>query len=115
MNILLRLVIMTLSVYVADFLLRGVRIDDFMTAVVFAIVLAFLNVTLKPALQIITIPITFLTLGLFLLVVNVLVIEFAAWLVEGVHVDGFWWALLFSIIVSAVNSFLSGPKQESQA
>jgi putative membrane protein len=112
MNLLLRLVVMTLSVYVADYILSGVSIDDFFTAIVFAVVLAFLNVTLKPFLQIVTIPFTLFTFGLFLLVVNVLVIEFAAYLVNGVHVEGFWWALAFSLVVSAVNGFLTNLGKE---
>jgi putative membrane protein len=65
-----------------------------------------LNITIKPILIILTIPITLLTLGLFLLVINAILILIAAWIVPGFHVDGFWWALLFGLILALINSLL---------
>ena len=74
---------------------------------IIAIVIALLNTFLKPILILLTIPVTVLTLGLFLLVINAFIILFASELVNGFKVDGFWWALLFSIILSVVTSLLN--------
>jgi putative membrane protein len=89
-------------------ILPGAHVDGFLIAVVVAAVLGILNVLVKPLLVLLTIPITIMTLGLFLLVINTLLILLADWLVPGFDVDGFWWALLFSIILSLVNSLFGG-------
>ena len=72
-----------------------------------AIVLAFLNTIVKPILTILTIPITILTMGLFLLVINALIIIFAEKLVPGFRVEGFGWAILFSLILSLMTGILN--------
>jgi putative membrane protein len=72
-----------------------------------AIVLAFLNAIVKPALTVLTIPITVFTLGFFLLAINAFIIIFAEKLVSGFHVDGFWWALIFSLILSLCTGILN--------
>lgn len=69
--------------------------------------LAFLNTIVKPILTILTIPITVFTLGFFLLAINAFIIIFAGKLVSGFHVDGFWWALLFSLILSVFTGILN--------
>ncbi len=86
----------------------GVTVDDYTSALLVAVVLAFLNTIVKPILTILTIPITVVTLGLFLLVINALIVIFAEHLVPGFHVSGFWWALLFSLILSLFTSVLNG-------
>jgi putative membrane protein len=78
------------------------------SALLVAVVLAFLNTIVKPILTILTIPITVVTLGLFLLVINALIVIFAEHLVPGFHVNGFWWALAFSLILSLFTSVLNG-------
>jgi putative membrane protein len=93
-------------ILVAGFL-PGVHLDDYVSAFLVAIVLAFLNAIVKPILTILTIPITVLTLGLFLLVINALIIIFAEKLVSGFHVDGFFWALVFSLILSLCTGILN--------
>jgi len=93
-----------LSVILTAYLLPGVEIRDFLTALLVALVLAFLNFILKPILIIVTIPVTVLTLGLFLLVINAFIIILASDLVDGFFVSSFWWALLFSLILSFLNS-----------
>jgi putative membrane protein len=103
-----RLITTTLAVIVVSWLLPGVKIDGVITAILFAIVLALLNVLIKPLLVLLTLPITVLTLGLFLLVINALMILLAAEIVPGFIVDGFWWAVLFSIILSVTVSVLHG-------
>lgn len=101
---LLRLIINTFSVIVTSFLLGGVHLKSFFSALLVAIVIGFLNVVLKPLLVILTIPITVLTFGFFLLIINAAMILLAGNLVPGFAVDGFWWALGFSIILTIVNS-----------
>lgn len=106
MNWITKLLINTLAVFTAAYILPGVEVDGFTGALVVAIVLGVLNVIVKPLLIIITIPITILTLGLFLLVINTLLILLADGLVDGFYVSGFWSALLFSFITSIISSIL---------
>ena len=72
-----------------------------------AVVLAFLNTIVKPVLTFLTIPITLFTLGFFLLAINAFIIIFAEKLVSGFHVQGFWWALVFSLIISVFTGILN--------
>jgi len=102
------LLINTISIFAVSYILSGIHVDSFVTALVVAVVMAILNVTLKPLLFVITIPITVITFGLFLLVLNVLILYAAAYLIDGFQIAGFWWALLFSFLVSFVNSVLFG-------
>ncbi|HEX5668926.1 MAG TPA: phage holin family protein [Chitinophagaceae bacterium] len=113
MNFLIRIIITALVAFGLSYLLDGVHIDAFTTALILALVLAVLNALVKPILIILTLPITILTLGLFLLVINALIIMLGARFVDGFKVDGFWWALLFSILLSVVSSILySAGKKE---
>ncbi|MEM7550510.1 MAG: phage holin family protein [Bacteroidota bacterium] len=107
MNIILKLLLSALSILVTSYLLNGVYLDDFVTAIVLAIVLTILNYTVKPLLIVLTIPLTVVTLGLFLLIINAIVILIADSLISGFRVDSFWWALGFSVIVAIINSFLN--------
>lgn len=109
-NLLTYLLINTISIFAVSYILSGIQIDTFLTAVIVAVVMAVLNVTLRPLLILITIPITIITFGLFLLVINVLVLYAAEALIGGFHIAGFWWALAFSLLVSFVNSILMGPR-----
>lgn len=119
MNFLAKLFISTFAVLITAYFLDGVviaenqflkvdssEINKFMTAFLVALVLAFLNTIVKPILTILSMPITFFTLGLFLLVINALIILFADKLVDGFKVDGFWTALWFSLILSIVSAIL---------
>jgi putative membrane protein len=110
MNFLVKLLISTLAVIITAKLLPGIEIqnDSIAIALVVAAVLAFLNSILKPVLIFLTIPITFVTLGFFLLVINAFIIMLTDKLVDGFSVRSFWWALWFSIVLSIVNSILSG-------
>ncbi len=72
-----------------------------------AIALAFLNAIVKPILTVLTIPITIFTLGFFLLAINAFIIIFAEKLVSGFHVDSFWWALIFSFLLSILTGILN--------
>ena len=107
-SLITNLLINTISIFAVSYILSGIQIDSFVTALIVAVVMAVLNVTLKPLLFVITIPITVITFGLFLLVLNVLILYAAAYLIDGFHIAGFWWALLFSFLVSFVNGVLFG-------
>jgi putative membrane protein len=108
MNFLTRLVTSSLAIIIVTYLLRpGVTVDEPVTAIIVAAVLALLNMVIKPLLIILTLPITVVSLGLFLLVINALMVMLAANIVPGFHVNGFWWALLFSIILSIVTGIFN--------
>ena len=109
MKFLLKIIVSSFAVVISAYLLPGVNVDGFITALLVAIVLAILNSILKPILVVLTIPITFLTFGLFLLVINAFIIIIASKFVEGFFVNGFWWALLFSIILTLTTSILEIP------
>jgi putative membrane protein len=102
MRFLVNIIIMTIAVYVAASLLPGVMVADFLTSLVVAVVLALLNAIVKPVLVFLTIPFTIITFGLFLLVINAVVVLLADRLISGFEVAGFWWALLFSLIMSLI-------------
>lgn len=104
MNFLTRLIFTGIIAYVLSLILHGVHISNIGTAIIFALVFAFLNAIVKPILILLTFPITVVTLGLFLFVINALIVLLADHLLAGLRVDGFWWALLFSIILSLFNS-----------
>ena len=104
MKFLAQLVVSALAVIIVSMILPGVHVDNAFTALIVAAVLAFLNAIVKPVLVILTIPITVFTLGIFLLVINALMILLAAKIVTGFHVDGFWIALFFSLLLSIVSS-----------
>ncbi len=108
MKFLTQILISALSVLVTGYLMPGIKIDGFSTALVVAVVLALLNVFLKPVLVLLSIPATIFTLGLFLLVINAVIILVASKLVDGFHVSGFWSALFFSIVLSVINAILGG-------
>ena len=100
--------IVTVAVGIGSYLLPGIHVDHLLDALLVAVVLAILNNLVKPILIILTIPATILTLGLFLFVINAVIIQLAAWVVDGFHVRSFWWALLFSLVLSVVNGLLYG-------
>ncbi|XOV90825.1 MAG: phage holin family protein [Bacteroidota bacterium] len=107
MNFLIRTLLSSLAVIIVSYLLPGVEVESFFVAVIVAVLLSLLNMTVKPLLIILTIPLTIFTLGLFLLVINALIIMLADSVVPGFYVAGFWWALLFSLLLSLTNSLLS--------
>ncbi len=114
MNFFLKLIITAVAVIVVSYLLPGVSVDGFFAAFIVAIVLSLLNVTVKPLLIILTIPLSILTLGIFLLVINAVMILLADSIMPGFHVNGFWWALLFSLLLSLVNTLLTDLSGSNQ-
>lgn len=103
MQILIHWLLSALAIMVAAYLLPGVSISGFFPALVAAVVIGLINTFIKPVLIILTLPINILTLGLFTLVINALLIMLASALVPGFAVAGFGWALLFSIVLFFVN------------
>ena len=104
MNFIIRLLISGAIAYLLSKILSGVHINSIGTAIIFALVLAFLNAIVKPILIVLTLPVTVITVGLFLFVINALIILLADKLMDGIQIDGFWWALIFSIILSIFSS-----------
>ncbi|MCG8388528.1 MAG: phage holin family protein [Cytophagales bacterium] len=113
MKFIIKLILSAVAVMVSAYLLPGVEVNGFFVAIVVAAVLALLNTIVKPILILLTIPITVLTLGIFLLVINAVIILLADMLIQGFSVYGFWWALLFSLILAIFNSLLGGLKTEN--
>ena len=106
MGFLIKLLVTALAAYFASWLLPGVTIDNVLTAMIVALVLAFFNAILKPVLIILTIPITIITLGLFLLVINIIIVLLTDSVIDGFAVNSWLSALLFSLVVSFVSSIL---------
>jgi putative membrane protein len=106
MKFILRLLLSALAVVLLANILPGVHVATYGIAILVALVISLLNLLVKPLLVILTLPVTILTLGLFLLVINALIILLASSLVSGFNVDGFWWALLFSLLLSILQSIL---------
>lgn len=108
MGFIIRTLITAAVAYgLARWLEPHVSIDQFSTALIFVIVLSLLNMLVKPILVFFTLPITIFTLGLFLIVINVLMIIWASKLVSGIHIENFWWALIYGFLLSVVSSALS--------
>lgn len=106
MQLLIRLVILTLGVLVAVNVIDGVNVPEIKDAIVVAVVFGLLNAFLKPVLQILALPVTILTLGIFYFVINVFIVYLTEFIVPQFTVDGFFPALLFSIVVSLVSWLL---------
>ena len=106
MNLIIRILLTAVAVILLAKLLPGVEVAGFTGAIIVAIVLALLNAILKPILIILTLPITIVTLGLFLLVINAGIIMLADQFLDGFAVSGFWVALLFSLLLSLLQSIL---------
>jgi putative membrane protein len=106
-KVLVKLIVNTLGVFITAWLLgSAVKVDGIGMAVLVALVLAIFNATLKPLLIFLTLPATLVTFGLFLFVINALIIMAADSLLSGFSVANFWWALLFSLVLSVINGFL---------
>jgi len=107
MQLIIKLLINGFAVFVTAYLLPGVHVESFLTAIIVAVVLGITNTVLKPILSIITLPINIITLGLFNFILNGLMILLVSVLVPGFSVKSIWWAILFSLVLSLVNWFLN--------
>ncbi len=106
MKLLFNWLIYTLAVSITSYLLSGVRVGGLAVALLAALVLGLINAILRPILIFFTLPITFFTMGLFVLIINAGLVLLASKLVNGFYVAGFWWALSFSIIIVLINWLL---------
>ncbi|MBT0607675.1 phage holin family protein [Aequorivita echinoideorum] len=114
MKFLLKLLLTALAVVVLSQILPGVMVDGYGTAIVVAIVIALLRLIVKPILILFTLPITIITFGLFLLIVNAIIILMADFFVGGFNVASIWWALLFSLLLSLFQSILFSLLKEER-
>ncbi|MEK7576491.1 MAG: phage holin family protein [Patescibacteria group bacterium] len=114
MKLVVHLVVGTFAALIAAAIIPGVHIDNWVTALMVAVVLGVLNVLLKPILIILTLPITILTLGLFTFVINTLLVMLADSLIVGFSVSGFWRAFLFSLVFFILNSVMYRWAREGQ-
>ncbi|WP_066457423.1 phage holin family protein [Castellaniella caeni] len=108
MMLLLVWILNAVALLVVAYLLPGITVASFGSALIAALVLGLLNAIVKPLLVLLTLPLTVVTLGLFLLVLNALVFWFAGSILKGFQVDGFWWAVIGAIVYSIVSTALSG-------
>ncbi|MEL0652920.1 phage holin family protein [Algibacter sp. TI.3.09] len=106
MNTIIKLLVNAIAVFVLANVLSGVQVDGYLSAIIVALVLSILNLLIKPILVIFTLPVTVITLGLFLLVINGLIILLADEFISGFAVDNIWWAILFSVLLSILQSIL---------
>ena len=106
MNIIIGLLVNAVVVLVLSWLLPGIHLSGFGSAVITVAVLAIVNAFLRPIVEFLTLPINILTLGLFSFVINALLIMLVSALVPGFVVESFWWALLFSVLLALVGSVL---------
>jgi putative membrane protein len=103
---LIHWIISILAIIIAAYLIPGVYVSGIFTALVVAVVLGLLNAFIRPILLIFTLPINILTLGLFTLVINAILVMLTSRIVEGFSVSGFWMALVFGLILSLVSHIL---------
>lgn len=99
---------MATSVMIAAYLIPGVTINSFFSALFVALFLGIINILIRPVLILITLPINILTLGLFTFVINAILVLLASSVIKGFEVGGFWTAMFFSIVLSIVNYILNG-------
>lgn len=114
MKLILRLLLTAVAVLILAYILPGVQVDGFVSAIIVAVVLALLRLTVKPILVILTFPVTIITLGLFLLVINAVIILLADYFIDGFAVRNIWWALLFSLLLSFLQSVLFSVLQKDE-
>jgi putative membrane protein len=116
-GILIRWFVTTLAILAVPYLISGVRVEGIGAALLTAAVLGILNALIRPVLILLTLPLTIVTMGLFILVINALLFQLAGTIVPGVHIASFWSALFASIVVSLVswvlNSAIAGGGGET--
>ncbi len=106
MKFILRLLLSAVAVVILAKVLPNVSVDNYITALIVAVALSLLNFIVKPILVILTLPVTIVTFGLFLLVINAIIIMLASYFVDGFVVHGWLWAVVFSLCLSFLQSIL---------
>ncbi|MCB0585630.1 MAG: phage holin family protein [Phaeodactylibacter sp.] len=115
MRFIISLLVNGLLVYLAAEILPGVAVSGYMEAILVALLLGFVNFFIRPILTILTLPVTIVTLGLFLLVINGAMVLLVDWLLPGFSVDGMFWAIIFAIILAIFNFFTGGLMKEKKS
>jgi putative membrane protein len=111
---ILKILLTAVAVIILEYILPGITVKSYWSAVWVAIVLSLLNLFIKPVLVVLTFPITIVTLGLFLLVINAVIIKMAAYFIDGFSVKNIWWALAFSLLLSLLQSILHSPLKKEK-
>lgn len=106
METIISLILSSVAVFVTAYILPGVHLKNFGTAVVVAVVLGFINAFIRPLIFLLTLPINILTLGLFSFVIIGGLVILVSKIVPGFEIDSFLWALAFAIVLAIVNSFV---------
>lgn len=107
LSLILVWILNAVALLVVAYLLPGIAVASFGSALIAALVLGLLNMLVKPVLVLLTLPITLVTLGLFLIVLNALLFWFAGSILKGFQVNGFWWAVIGAILYSIISGLLS--------
>lgn len=107
MKLIANLLVNSFAVFWADYFLEGIYIKDFKTAVIVALVLGILNTFIKPMLELLSLPLNLLTLGLFRFLINGFIVFLASWFVFGFFVSNFFWAVIFSVVLSITSWFFN--------
>jgi putative membrane protein len=100
------ILINSVAVFLTAYILRGVHVKSYGTALLIAIVLGLINTFIKPLILLLTLPLSILTLGLFVFVVNALILKFVDELIDGFRIESFAWAIIMSIVLSVINGLL---------
>lgn len=111
MNLFVKWIVNAAAIYFAAWLITGIQVADFWAALWVSLVIGLINAFIKPILTLVSLPLIMVTFGLFLLVINAVVLMFASELVENFTIDGFWPALWGSLIISFVSYILDPPNK----
>jgi len=106
MKTLIHFVVSAIAILISAYLLPGVYVDGILAAFILAVILGVINTFIRPVLVVLTLPLTVFTLGLFILVINALLVMLASYIVPGFTVAGFWYAFLFGIVLAVVSYVL---------
>lgn len=115
MKILIHWLVSAVAILITAYILPGVSVDNFLTALVIAVVLGIINAFLRPLLIMLTLPVTILSLGLFVFVINGLLVMLAASIVPGFAVANLWWGILFAIVLALTSAVLQMFEEEAVA
>lgn len=114
MRLIIRLLVTAAIAFILAQFLPGVHVKEYGTAIWFAVVLGLLNVFLKPLLILLTLPLTLITFGLFLFIINTITVLLASDWVKGFQIDNFGWGLLFSLLLTLITSLLFKEEARQQ-
>ncbi len=112
MRFILNWLVYAIAIAISAYLLPGVTVEGLVTVLILAVVLGAINAILRPIFIVLTLPVTVLTLGLFILVINALLVLLAAAIVPGFSVASFWWAFVFAIVLAVISGFLNSLRTE---